>query len=153
MVAAVGPGAEAGDVAALERVWSGVRDSSEQVVMSLERGAAMWPQSSERRVRTIVAPVDVAWLGAHVLYLEEFIEDDPQQPRRQLLLQLEPAAAPPHATGIARRLQRKLLSMVGCGQVIYIPGTTTDSGGIWVGAMTASNHLVNGFRRLKSRAC
>ena len=88
MVAAGGPGAEAGDVAALERVWSGVRDSSEQVVMSLERGAAMWPQSSERRVRTIVAPVDIAWLGAHVLYLEEFIEDDPQQPRRQLLLQL-----------------------------------------------------------------
>src|SRR5262252_5547843 len=99
MVAAVGPGAEAGDVAALERVWSGVRDSSEQVVMSLERGAAMWPQSSERRVRTIVAPVDVAWLGAHVLYLEEFIEDDPQQPRRQLLLQLEPAA-PPHAVRV-----------------------------------------------------
>ncbi|HEY4447343.1 MAG TPA: CpcT/CpeT family chromophore lyase [Steroidobacteraceae bacterium] len=100
MVAAGGPGAEAGDVAALERVWSGVRDSSEQVVMSLERGAAMWPQSSERRVRTIVAPVDIAWLGAHVLYLEEFIEDDPQQPRRQLLLQLEPAAAPPHAVRV-----------------------------------------------------
>ena len=60
MVAAGGPSAEAGDVAALERVWSGVRDSSEQVVMSLERGAATWPQSSERRVRTIVAPVDIA---------------------------------------------------------------------------------------------
>src|SRR6516164_3005682 len=100
MVAAGGPSAEAGDVAALERVWSGVRDSSEQVVMSLERGAATWPQSSERRVRTIVAPVDIAWLGAHVLYLEEFIEDDPQQPRRQLLLQLEPAAAPPHAVRV-----------------------------------------------------
>src|SRR6516165_6035378 len=102
MVAAGGPSAEAGDVAALERVWSGVRDSSEQVVMSLERGAATWPQSSERRVRTIVAPVDIAWLGAHVLYLEEFIEDDPQQPRRQLLLQLEPAA------GEARAVRARL---------------------------------------------
>ena len=89
--------AEAGDVAALERVWSGARDSSEEVVMSLERGAALWRDMSERRVRTIVAPVGIAWLGAHVLYLEEFIEDDPQEPRRQLLLQLEPVPGEPHA--------------------------------------------------------
>ncbi len=100
LVIAAAGGADAGDVAALGRVWSGVRDSSEQVVMSLERGAALWPQASERRVRTIVAPVNVAWLGAHVLYLEEFIEDDPQQPRRQLLLQLEAAADPPHAVRV-----------------------------------------------------
>ena len=89
--------ADSGDVLALQRVWSGVRDSSEQVVMSLDRGAALWPQGSERRVRTIVAPVDVAWLGAHVLYLEEFLEDDPHEPRRQLLLQLEPAGESAHA--------------------------------------------------------
>jgi hypothetical protein len=89
--------ADAGDVAALERLWSGVRDSSEQVVMSLDRGAALWPQSSDLRVRTIVAPVSVPFLGPHVLYLEEFIEDDPQEPRRQLLLRLEPASDKPHA--------------------------------------------------------
>ena len=89
--------ADANDVAALERMWSGVRDSSEQVVMSLHRGAARWPESSERRVRTVVAPVNIVWLGAHVLYLEEFIEDDPEEPRRQLLLQLEPLLAEPHA--------------------------------------------------------
>ena len=83
---------EAGDVATLERLWSGVRDSSEQVVMSGERGATLWPQASERRVRTIVAPVAVPWLGAHTLYLEEFLEDSPEDPRRQLLLALEPAA-------------------------------------------------------------
>ena len=89
--------ADASDVAALERMWSGARDSTEQVVMSLDRGAARWREASEQRVRTIVAPVSIAWLGAHVLYLEEFIEDDPQEPRRQLLLQLEPVAAQPHA--------------------------------------------------------
>ena len=43
--------ADAGDVAALERTWSGVRDSSEQVVMSPERGAARWHEASEQRVR------------------------------------------------------------------------------------------------------
>jgi CpeT/CpcT family (DUF1001) len=94
---AAGGTAESGDVAALERVWSGVRDSSEQVVLSLDRGVALWPLASERRVRTIVAPVKLAWLGTHVLYLEEFIEDDPQEPRRQLLLQLEAVAEQPHA--------------------------------------------------------
>jgi hypothetical protein len=91
---------DTGDVAALERVWSGVRDSSEQVVMSLDRGAALWQQTPEQRVRTVVAPVSVPWLAPHVLYLEEFIEDDPQQPRRQLLLQLEPLAENPHAVRV-----------------------------------------------------
>src|SRR5437763_9317305 len=87
------------DVEALQRLWSGVRDSSEQVVMSPERDASGWPQTSEQRVRTIVAPVRVAWLGAHVLYLEEFLEDDPEDPRRQLLLALEPAG-PAHAVRV-----------------------------------------------------
>ena len=76
--------ADGADVEALQRLWSGVRDSSEQVVMSVDRGATLWPQTSERRVRTIVAPVSVAWLGAHVLYLEEFLEDDPGDPRQDV---------------------------------------------------------------------
>src|ERR1700745_1609346 len=88
---AAGGAADAGETAALERLWSRVRDSGGQVVMSLDRGAAIWPQASERRVRTIVAPVGVAWLGAHVLYLEEFIEDAPQPPRRAAVLALRPA--------------------------------------------------------------
>src|SRR4029077_18994980 len=91
LMVAAGSAADAGDVDALERVWSGVRDSSEQVVMSLDRGgAALWQQTAEQRVRTVVAPVSVPWRGPHVLYLEDSLEDDPQQPRRQLLLQLEP---------------------------------------------------------------
>src|SRR6516162_9562097 len=98
--------ADASEVAALERTWSGVRDSSEQVVLSLDRGAALWREATEQRVRTIVAPVSVGWLGAHVLYLEEFIEDDPQQPRRQLLLQLESVA------GEARAVRAHLYGFV-----------------------------------------
>jgi len=93
LVSLAAAGAADTDVSALARLWSGVRDSSEQVVMTLERGARQWPPTTEQRVRTIVAPVDAAWLGAHVLYLEEFLQDEPQQPRRQLLLQLEAAGA------------------------------------------------------------
>jgi hypothetical protein len=41
----------------------------------------------------VVAPVSAAWLGPHVLYLEEFLEDDPQHPRRQVLIELSPGEA------------------------------------------------------------
>jgi CpeT/CpcT family (DUF1001) len=98
--AAAAAATDGGDVAALARVWSGVRDSSEQVVMSLGQGAALWRQMAEQRVRTVVAPVSVPWLGQQVLYLEEFLEDDPQEPRRQLLLQLEPFAEKAHAVRV-----------------------------------------------------
>jgi hypothetical protein len=89
---------DGGEVAALERLWSGVRDSSEQLVMSAQPPA--WPDSRERRVRTVVAPVEIPWLGAHLLYLEEFPEDDPGYPRRQLLMQLEPARDAEHAVHV-----------------------------------------------------
>src|SRR5262249_11375818 len=89
--------ADVTDVLLLQRLWSGVRDSSGQVVMSLDRRATPWQQNSELRVRTIVAPVSLPWLGPHVLYLEEFLEDDPEEPRRELLLQLEPAGDHAHA--------------------------------------------------------
>jgi len=86
--------ADPADVVALERLWSGARDSSEQVLMSLDRDGVPWMQAGERRVRTVAVPVSVEWLGPHVLYLEEFLEDEPQYPRRQVLIELEPGEAP-----------------------------------------------------------
>jgi hypothetical protein len=53
-------------------------------------------------VRTIIAPVEAPWLGQHVLYLEEFLHDDPESIRRQLLLDLQPAEPP--AVGVRVRL-------------------------------------------------
>ena len=85
------------DVDSLEQLWSGTRDSSEQVVVSSDPGINSWPESSERRVRAVVQPVVLPWLGAHVLYFEEFLHDDPDELRRQLLIKLEPAEAPAHA--------------------------------------------------------
>jgi len=82
------------DVDALEHVWSGVRDSSEEVFVGTDASVAAWGEGSQRRVRTIVAPVSAAWLGPHVLYLEEFLHDDPDNVRRQLLLDMEPAPWP-----------------------------------------------------------
>lgn len=94
---ALAAGATAGtDVDSLEQLWSGTRDSSEQVVVSNDVGINSWSEGAERRVRAVVAPVTLPWLGTHVLYLEEFLHDDPDVLRRQVLVKLEPAEPPAH---------------------------------------------------------
>jgi hypothetical protein len=104
-IVTAGPIAIAGagcDVNTLEKLWPGVRDSTEQVFISSDPNVAAWGEGSERRVRTIIAPVEAPWLGQHVLYLEEFLHDDPESIRRQLLLDLQPAEPP--AVGVRVRL-------------------------------------------------
>jgi hypothetical protein len=98
---ATGAGSGA-DIDSLQRLWSGIHDSSEQVVVSPETGINAWPESSERRVRAVVEPVDLPWLGSHVLYFEEFLHDDPDNLRRQLLVKLEQAEPP--ARGVRAQL-------------------------------------------------
>ncbi len=100
-VMAVGT-ASGGDVDALQKLWTGVHDSTEEVYISSDPNAPAWGEGSERRVRTEVEPVALPWLGQHVLYLEEFLHDDPESMRRQLLLDLQPAEPP--ATGVHVRL-------------------------------------------------
>ena len=91
-----------GDLDTLEKLWPGVRDSTEEVFISSDPKVTAWGEGSERRVRTVVAPVEAPWLGQHVLYLEEFLHDDPESIRRQLLLDLQPADPP--AVGVRVRM-------------------------------------------------
>jgi hypothetical protein len=72
------------------QIWPGVRDSSEQVVLSADRGPATFSDQEAVRVRTVVARVQIPWLGLRVLYVEEFLHDNPAAVRRQLLLKVEP---------------------------------------------------------------
>lgn len=81
---------EAADV--LMQVWPGVRDSSEKIIVSADLGPLPFAQDEPLRVRTLVARVQVPWLGLRVLYLEEFLHDEPGKLRRQLLLRVEPDA-------------------------------------------------------------
>ena len=94
-LAAVAAGASA-DVELLDKLWPGLHDSTEQTVVNGERGIVGWTESVEHRVRTVVASVQAPWLGSHVLYLEEFYQDEPDELRRQVLLQLE-RQGPPEA--------------------------------------------------------
>jgi len=69
-IVTAGPIAIAGagdDVNTLEKMWPGVRDSTEQVFISSDPNVAAWGEGSERRVRTTIAPVEAPWLGQHAL--------------------------------------------------------------------------------------
>ncbi len=79
--------------AALHEAWVGVYDNLEQIVFDADASADLITPD-ERRVRTLVAPVTLPWLGTRVLYLEEFLQDDPDALRRQVLLLITPGAAP-----------------------------------------------------------
>jgi hypothetical protein len=90
-------------VVALVESWSGVYDDLEQVIFDA-RGFSPLVSDDNRRIRTIVSPVVVPWLGPHVLYLEEFPQDDPDDPRRQVLLWLAPEPSSIAATVRVRQL-------------------------------------------------
>jgi hypothetical protein len=79
------------DVATLADWWPGIYDTSEQLVLAGE-GDAGRAEGSELRVRTLVSRIPLPWLGDDVLYAEEFLHDDPENLRRQVLLRLEPRA-------------------------------------------------------------
>jgi hypothetical protein len=88
-VAPAAPLSDSADTArALMERWSGVYDNTEQVIVD-QRGISPLSSDDDQRVRTVVAPVPLPWLGANVLYLEEFLQGDPEDPRRQVLLRLE----------------------------------------------------------------
>ena len=74
---------------ALMRLWPGVRDTSEQVVVTPDEGHSAFDDDEPIRVRTVVARIQAPWLGPRVLYLEEFLHDQPSVLRRQLLLRVE----------------------------------------------------------------
>ncbi|MEJ1961499.1 MAG: CpcT/CpeT family chromophore lyase [Gammaproteobacteria bacterium] len=74
---------------ALMRLWPGVRDTSEQIVVSPDELHSAFDDDEPVRVRTVVTRVQLPWLGPRVLYLEEFLHDQPSVLRRQLLLRVE----------------------------------------------------------------
>ena len=81
--AAAAPSSEIDD---LMRLWSGVHDNAVQVILDDHSPQAAAADVS--RLRTVIEPVDLPWLGATVLYLEETLHDVPGAPRRQVLLRL-----------------------------------------------------------------
>lgn len=84
--AGAGVAAAPDDLTDLMRLWSGVHDSALQVILDDHSPQAAAADAS--RLRTVIEPVDLPWLGSSVLYLEETLHDVPGAPRRQVLLRL-----------------------------------------------------------------
>jgi hypothetical protein len=74
------------EITDLMRLWSGVHDSAVQVILDDHSPQAAAADVS--RLRTVIEPVDLPWLGPTVLYEEETLHEVPGAPRRQVLLRL-----------------------------------------------------------------
>jgi hypothetical protein len=74
------------EIADLMQRWSGVHDVAVQVI--LDDHSPQAAAADAARLRTVIEPVDLPWLGQTVLYLEETLHDVPGAPRRQVLLRL-----------------------------------------------------------------
>jgi len=74
---------------ALMMAWfPGVYDNQEQVYFEDEQNLAGTLRHS--RVHTVLEPVDLPRFGAHVFYLQQYVNDDPAQINRQRLYVLNP---------------------------------------------------------------
>jgi hypothetical protein len=74
------------EITELMQRWSGLHDTAVQVILDDHSPQAAAADVS--RLRTVVEPVELPWLGQTVLYLEETLHDVPGAPRRQVLLRL-----------------------------------------------------------------
>ena len=74
------------EITDLMRLWSGVHDSAVQDILDDHSPRAAAADVS--RLRTVIEPVELPWLGPTVLYEEETLHDVPGAPRRQVLLRL-----------------------------------------------------------------
>jgi hypothetical protein len=74
------------EITDLMQHWSGVHDTAVQVI--LDEHSPQAAAADVSRLRTVIEPIEVPWLGPTVLYLEETLHDVPGAPRRQVLLRL-----------------------------------------------------------------
>ncbi|HET9472807.1 MAG TPA: hypothetical protein VFO82_02885, partial [Steroidobacteraceae bacterium] len=76
----------------LAELWSGMYDISEELIAGRSDDSLMAPDEQER-VQINVRRIPLPWMGTHVLYVEEYLYDEPFERRRRVLLNLEPAEA------------------------------------------------------------
>jgi CpeT/CpcT family (DUF1001) len=68
-------------------------DVSEQLISGAPSDSPLASLAEQERVQINVRPVSLPWLGTHVLYVEEYLYDEPFERRRRVLLSIEPPGA------------------------------------------------------------
>jgi hypothetical protein len=82
----------------LAELWTGMYDVSEELIAGEPHDSPLGALVEQERVQIEVRRIALPWLGAHVLYAEEYLYDEPFEPRRRVLLSIEP----PQADGTVR---------------------------------------------------
>ena len=78
---------------ALSELWSGMYDVSEELITGEASESPLASLAEQERVQINVRRIPLTWLGTHVLYVEEYLYDEPFERRRRVLLSIEPAEA------------------------------------------------------------
>ncbi len=78
---------------ALSELWSGMYDVSEELITGEASESPLASLAEQERVQINVRRIPLTWLGTHVLYVEEYLYDEPFERRRRVLLSIDPAEA------------------------------------------------------------
>ena len=75
---------------ALSELWSGMYDVSEELITGEASESPLASLAEQERVQINVRRIPLPWLGTHVLYVEEYLYDEPFERRRRVLLSIGP---------------------------------------------------------------
>jgi len=74
----------------LTDLWAGMYDLSEELITGEASESPLASLAEQERVQINVRRIPLPWLGTHVLYVEEYLYDEPFERRRRVLLSIEP---------------------------------------------------------------
>lgn len=80
------------EITTLMRLWPGDYDNREQVQIDVDMGRKTEADGAHLRAHAAVRAVDLPRVGAHVLYVEDYRQDDPAKVFRHGLYELAPDA-------------------------------------------------------------
>jgi hypothetical protein len=113
----------------LAELWVGMYDMTEELVAGGPGHSPLVPLSEQERVQINVRRVPLPWLGSHVLYVEEYLYDEPFERRRLVLLSIEP----PDAEGTLRVRQfTRRIDAASAGKLTADAVETSEGCDLWL---------------------
>lgn len=139
---------------ALADLWSGMYDISEEMITGEAGDSPLASLTEQERVQVNVRRIPLPWLGTHVLYVEEYLYDEPFERRRRVLLNLEPAATDGtlHVRQFTRKSDSRNPTKLTADDVESVPGCDLflrRDGGHFRGGTQGRQCLQRGLREAR----
>lgn len=138
----------------LTELWSGMYDVSEELITGEASESPLAALAEQERVQINVRRIPLPWMGTHVLYVEEYLYDEPFERRRRVLLNIERPDA--QGTLRVRQFTRKADSgnptALTADDVESVPGCDlflSRDGGQFRGGTRGRNCLQQGAREAR----